>query len=81
MNAYATASLYVGDLHSEVTEALLFELFNAVGPVASIRVCRDSVSRRSLGFNADDCMKLPIICRDRVAVTAQFATHRRFIRV
>ncbi|KAF3641813.1 Polyadenylate-binding protein 2 [Capsicum annuum] len=50
MNQFKPTSLYVGDLDINMTDTQLYELFNQVGQVISVRICRDLSTQRSLGY-------------------------------
>ncbi|CAI9778636.1 unnamed protein product [Fraxinus pennsylvanica] len=47
---FLTTSLYMGDLDFTVTDSQLYDLFNQVGQVVFVRVCRGLNTRRSLGY-------------------------------
>lgn len=40
----------MGDLCSDITEAMLYEKFSPAGPVLSIWACPYTITRRSLGY-------------------------------
>ncbi|WOL15250.1 polyadenylate-binding protein 4-like [Canna indica] len=48
--ASSPMALYVGDLSTDVSEGHLVGLFSTVGELASVRVCKDSATGRSLGY-------------------------------
>ncbi|XP_060758380.1 uncharacterized protein LOC132869041 [Neoarius graeffei] len=46
----AMTSLYVGDLHHEVTEMMLVEMVSRAGPIHSVHMCRDKKTFSSRGY-------------------------------
>ncbi|PPS15072.1 hypothetical protein GOBAR_AA05496 [Gossypium barbadense] len=44
----STVSLYVGDLHPDITDGTLFDAFNEFKGISSVRVCRDSSTGSTL---------------------------------
>lgn len=50
LSSFGTYPLYIGDLHPDVTETLLYTVFGVCGPISSVRICRDAATQASLGY-------------------------------
>ncbi|KAF5737507.1 polyadenylate-binding protein 7-like isoform X1 [Tripterygium wilfordii] len=48
--AQSTSSIYVGDLHPDVTDGQLADIFAEFNSITSVRLCRDSTTGRSLCY-------------------------------
>ena len=43
-------SLYVGGLADDCTEAILWDHFSKIGTMTSLKICRDSLTKKSQGY-------------------------------
>ena len=43
-------SVYIGNLGPDIVEGVLYEKFSPIGPISSLRICRDTITRLSLGY-------------------------------
>uniref|UniRef100_A0A151UGD9 Polyadenylate-binding protein 2 n=1 Tax=Cajanus cajan TaxID=3821 RepID=A0A151UGD9_CAJCA len=42
--------MYVGDLHRNVTKCQFYNLFNQIGKVSSVKICKNMLTRESLSY-------------------------------
>jgi polyadenylate-binding protein len=73
--AATPASLYVGDLHPDVSDGQLHEAFSDFKTLASVRICRDSSTGRSLCYGYVNFLSP----QDGKYITSHSFIHRYFL--